>query len=92
VSTSNVTRRAATLWDDGARWDAILVTLRDEGFSKTHCIRATVEILRLPLADAKRIVHDSRAWTDRREQADRFHDALIAELEAEISSGRPWTR
>lgn len=97
MPTFDVTARAATLWDDGARWDAILVTLRDpilvtlrdQGFSKSDCIRATVEILRLPLADAKRIVHESRAWADRREQDDRFHDALIAELEAEISSGRP---
>ena len=89
MPTSDVTARAATLWDDGAPWDAILFTLRDEDFSKSDCIRATVEILRLPLADAKRIVHDSRAWADRHEQDDRFHDALIAELEAEISSGRP---
>jgi len=89
VPTSDATGRAATLWDDGARWNVILFILRDEGFSKSECIRVTVEILRLPLADAKRIVHESRAWADRREQDDRFHDALIAELEAEISSRQP---
>ena len=48
-----VTERATAMWDDGARWDEILGTLRDEGFSKVECIRATVEILHLPLADAK---------------------------------------
>jgi hypothetical protein len=34
---------------DGARWNAILEALRNEGFSKIDCIRATVEILRLPI-------------------------------------------
>ena len=80
-----VTERASAMWDDGARWDEILGTLRDEGYSKVECIRATVEILRLPLADAKRVVHDSRAWADRREDDDRFHEVLEAEFRAEAS-------
>ncbi len=85
ASSSDVTGHAATLWAAGARWDEILETLRAEGFSKIDCIRATVEMLRLPLADAKRLVHESRAWADRRESDDQWHDALIAELEAEVA-------
>ena len=81
------TERATAMWDDGARWDEILETLRAEGFSKVDCIRATVEILRLPLADAKRIVHDSRAWADRRKNDEQFHDVLEAEFRAEASGG-----
>jgi hypothetical protein len=88
ASSSDVTGHAATLWAAGARWDEILQTLRAEGFSKIDSIRATVEVLRLPLADAKRLVHESRAWSDRREQDDLWHDALIAELEAEASRRR----
>ena len=80
-----VTERASAMWDDGARWDEILGTLRDEGYSKVECIRATVEILRLPLADAKRVVHDSRAWADRREDDDRFHEVMETEFRAEAS-------
>ena len=87
ASTSDGTGRAVTLRATGARWDEILETLRAEGFSKIDCIRATVEVLRLPLADAKRLVHESRAWADRREQDDQGHDALIAELKAEASRG-----
>ena len=83
----HVTERATALWDAGARWDEILEALRNEGFSKVDCIRATVEILRLPLADAKRIVHESRAWADRREDDDRFHEVLEAEFRAEASGG-----
>lgn len=85
---SDVVERGSTMWNDGARWDAILDALRNEGFSKMDCIRASVEVLRLPLADAKRVVHESRAWADRREDDDRFHDALIAELQAEASTGQ----
>jgi hypothetical protein len=81
------TERATAMWDDGARWDEILGTLRDEGFSKVECIRATVEILRLPLADAKRIVHESQAWADCREDDDHFHEVLEAEFRAEASGG-----
>ena len=80
------TERATALWDGGARWDEIL-SLRAEGFSKVDCIRATVEILRLPLADAKRIVHESRAWADRRERDDQFHDTLKAAFRAEAAGG-----
>jgi hypothetical protein len=82
-----VTERASEMWDEGARWDEILQTLCGEGFSKVDCIRATVEILRLPLADAKRIVHESRAWADRREADDQFHDVLEAEFRSEATGG-----
>ncbi len=81
----HVTERATAMWDDGARWDEILETLRAEGFSKVESIRATVEILRLPLADAKRLVHESRAWADRRAEDDRLHEDLEAEFRAEAS-------
>lgn len=84
----DATDRASMMWDEGARWDAILVALRNEGFSKIDCVRATVDLLRLPLADAKRVVHESYAWTDRREHDDRWHDALMVELQAEVSRGQ----
>jgi hypothetical protein len=81
------TERATALWDEGARWNEILASLRAEGFSKVDCIRATVEILRLPLVDAKRIVHESQAWADRRETDDQFHDVLDATFRTEAASG-----
>ena len=84
---SSASRRASTMWNDGARWDGILVALRGEGFSKIDCIRATAELLRLPLADAKGLVHDSRAWADRRQHDDEWHDALIVELQAAVRPG-----
>ncbi len=80
--STQATDRAASLWDDRARWDAILATLRAEGFTKVDYIKATVELLRLPLADAKRVVHDSQTWADVRGRDDEWHDILAAELDA----------
>lgn len=75
--------RATALWNEGSRWDAVMQTLRGEGYSKTDCIRASVEVLRLPLADAKRLVHESDVWRDLRDADEQWHDTLIAELRAE---------
>ena len=83
--STQVTDWAASLWDDGARWDAILATFRAEGFTKVDCIKATVELLRLPLADAKRVVHDGQTWADVRGLDDEWHDGLVAELDASES-------
>ncbi|MEX0949171.1 MAG: hypothetical protein WD296_10245 [Acidimicrobiia bacterium] len=80
--------RAAEMWADGNRWDAVMQTLRAEGYSKIDCIRASVEILRLPLADAKRLVHESSMWHHRRDTDDELHDALIGELQAESGPDR----
>jgi hypothetical protein len=83
--TREVVARANRMWDEGSRWDEILVRLRAEGFSKIDCIRATVEILRLRPTDAKRLVHEGRAWADRRELDDEFHEVLEVELRTEVS-------
>jgi hypothetical protein len=85
---ADVTDRAATLWQAGERWDAILGALRAEGFSKVDCIKATVQQLRLPLADAKRVVHDSAAWADVRERDDEVLDRLAREVEVGTHSDR----
>ncbi|MGH9189428.1 MAG: hypothetical protein ACRD0Q_05285 [Acidimicrobiales bacterium] len=83
--STQVTDRASSLWDDGARWDTILATLRAEGFTKVDCIKATVELLRLPLDDAKRVVHDSQTWADVRARDGEWQDRLLAEIDASES-------
>jgi ribosomal protein L7/L12 len=80
-----VTERAAALWEAGERWDAILSALRTEGYSKVDCIKATIEQLRLPLTDAKRVVHESAAWADVRQDDDEWHERLAADTEAALA-------
>lgn len=87
--TTDVTDRATELWSGGQRWDKVLEALRAEGYSKTDAIRATVEVLRLPLADAKPLVHGSAVWRDVRGADERWHNALIGELEPQVVPRRP---
>ncbi|MFJ1760468.1 hypothetical protein ACIOD2_09140 [Amycolatopsis sp. NPDC088138] len=53
-----------------------LVALRAEGRSRVQSIRALREREGCSLAEAKEIVHTSRAWADLREDTDRFHASL----------------
>ncbi len=78
------TERAASLWAKGHRWDEVLRALRAEGRSKNDSIRATVEVLRLSLSAAKRLVHGSEAWLDAREPDERWHDELVGELRPQV--------
>ena len=73
---TDATTRATELLADQARWDEVLESLRTEGFSKVGSIRATSEVLRIPLSEAKRRVHSSRTWADRRGADEEFHQSL----------------
>lgn len=74
--SADASRRAGDLLTDLDLWDIVLAQLHEEGFSQVESIKATVERLGLPLADAKRIVHLSAAWEDRRSANDGFHQLL----------------
>lgn len=78
---TQVVDRANALWAHGDRWDEILATLRAEGYSKVDSIKATVELLRLPLAEAKRVVHDSTTWSDAKARDEPWQDRLVLELD-----------
>lgn len=73
------------LWAAGRRWDEVLHALRTDGFSKNDAIRASTEVLRLPLADAKRLVYESDAWRDARESDERSRNALVGELRPQVT-------
>jgi len=87
--TERATARANELWSGGERWDAVLRQLRADGFTKNDAIRASVDVLRLSLADAKRLVHGSDAWLDVKERDERLHEALVGELRPQVTARRP---
>ena len=60
----------------GASIEDILVLLRQKGLSRIGSTRVLMEIEGLSLAEAKPVVHLSRAWADTREEAERFHEML----------------
>lgn len=70
----------------GRRWDEVLHALRTDRFSKNDAIRATAEaVLRLSLADTKRLVHESEAWRDAREPDERSHDDPVGDLQPQVT-------
>jgi hypothetical protein len=62
-------------------WDHVLAQLRADGFSPVEAIKITRVVRQVSLADAKRIVHESSAWADAREQFDALHDVALAAVD-----------
>ncbi len=56
-------------------WDHVLAQLRGDGFSPVESIKVTRAVLHVSLGEAKRIVHESGAWSDARDEFDMLHDA-----------------
>ena len=61
---------------DGKILDQALSELRSEGASILQSIVAVQKAQRCSLADAKRLVHFSPAWSDMREANEKFHEEL----------------
>lgn len=80
--------RASELWSAGDRWDAVLRQLRADGFTKNDAIRASVDVLRLSLADAKRLVHGSDTWLDVKARDERLQDDLVGQLRPQVTARR----
>lgn len=69
--------RARELCDESLDWEAVMSVLRGEGFSKTDCIRATIEAHKVSLGEAKRLVHESKTWSDLRESDNCLIDKIV---------------
>ena len=61
---------------DGASTEELIQVLRDDGFSKVESIKALYDHRQADLAEAKRLVHFSRVWADRRASDEAFWDDL----------------
>jgi len=61
---------------DGSSSEEILVFLRRQGCSKVEAIKILVELEGVPLSEAKRRVHCSRAWADTRQRDEEFHESI----------------
>lgn len=60
----------------GASTDDLLAKLREKGCSKIDSMKFLMQLKGLPLSEAKRAVHLSKAWESDRERDDAFHQAL----------------
>ncbi|MFN0091273.1 MAG: hypothetical protein ACKVWR_13555 [Acidimicrobiales bacterium] len=59
-------------------WERVLVQLRADGFSPIESIKITRAVLRVPLAEAKRIVHFSIAWADARSEFEQIQASVAS--------------
>lgn len=80
--------RAELLWNQGIAWPELVTTLRDEGFTKIDCVRVAVHLLRVPLMDAKRLVHHNPAWKEERSADDALHALAAKAAEAAARAGQ----
>jgi ribosomal protein L7/L12 len=71
------TRSTATSSADQQEWAQVLAQLRADGFSPIESIKVTRAVLHVSLGEAKRIVHESPAWSDARDEFDVLHDAAL---------------
>ena len=62
--------------ESGATLDQGLADLRAAHASVIDCIKAVHSVRACDLGEAKRIVHCSSAWEDKRKEHDRFHDEI----------------
>ncbi|WP_405821340.1 hypothetical protein OG241_35775 [Streptomyces sp. NBC_01390] len=69
---------------EGMEVEAVLDYLKERGFSQIACIRAVGDLGICSAAEAKRLVHYSRAWSSTREQNEALHEGLAEELGKEI--------
>jgi len=67
--------------------DEALSQLRADGASIIESVKAVHDVQGCDLAQAKRVVHFSNAWSDvERQQHEHFHDELIKGIEDEANS------
>lgn len=68
---------AEKLLKAGESYEVVLTFLRGQGISKLDSIKILCNTAKLPLAEAKRLVHNSVAWKDSFARDERFYDSLL---------------
>lgn len=86
MSVSVDEQRYKQLLESGASIEEILAELRSKGLSKVESIAALARISGMTPGRAKRVVHLSRAWSDLREDHERFEENLGDALEEVLTS------
>ena len=59
---------------EGADMEAVLEALREKSPSVIQAVKVIRETLEVSLAEAKDLVHHSRAWSDMRDELSELHD------------------
>jgi 3-deoxy-D-manno-octulosonic-acid transferase len=82
-------RYVRKLYEQGTGLESILAFLRKRGISACESIAILSSELGIPLAEAKKAIHESTAWRDSRELLDAEIDKLTEELNRMDESDHP---
>ncbi len=61
--------------------ESLLEVMRHHGCSKIESIKLLMQLRKLPLREAKLVVHNSHAWQDVKESDEGFHERLAEHLD-----------
>jgi ribosomal protein L7/L12 len=75
--TSSIVMHAEKLLKAGESYEVVLTFLRGQGVSKLNSVKVLCNAAKLPLAEARRLVHNSVVWKDSFALDERFHDSLV---------------
>jgi hypothetical protein len=75
--------------DQGATVEEIIRALRDDGFSKAPSIKALCDFRLANLAEAKRLIHFSETWADRKAEDEAFHEELVEAMSTQEAAQKP---
>ncbi len=70
----------AAMMANQASIEEVLAFLRDRGCSKLDSVWALEDFAAMSHLDAKRAVHESRAWADRKASDDALHEQVEEDL------------
>lgn len=76
ISTESAETLGRELLASGHTTDEVLLAWRERGLSILHSIQCFSHITGVSLGEAKSAVHYSDAWSDVRQEHDRFHHEL----------------
>ncbi len=73
--------QVVSMAEQGASHEALVSRMRSAGLQKPQSIRLLSIATNISLGEAKRIVHFSPVWDDRRASDDAFHETAMQALE-----------
>ena len=81
IDTNNAEAIGRDLLAGGRTTEDVLAAWRESGLSILHSIQCLSHITGMSLGEAKTAVHLSGAWSDLRQEHDRFHDQLVKTID-----------
>ena len=81
MKNNDIKNNCMKIFNDTNDIEYVLTYLRDNGYSKVQSMQILIELQKIDLDEAKRIVHLSKVWADTYSRDENIHDAIKKVLE-----------